>query len=51
MSFNETKFFYYDEYCKTCRSKELDEEEEPCATCIIFCIDPVINKPYKYVED
>jgi hypothetical protein len=45
------KIVRFDEYCKTCTSRLLDESEEPCNTCLEVSVREGTREPLKYVKD
>ena len=44
------KIVHFDEYCKTCVSKDRKEHEEPCCHCLDEPVRPNSHKPAKYVK-
>ena len=44
------KEVYFDEYCKTCRYKDVKEEEEPCWSCLKEPANLYSHKPVNYKE-
>ena len=45
------KEVYFDQYCPTCVSRELKEDEEPCYDCLAEPVNQYSHKPVKYEED
>ena len=46
----EFKEVYFDQYCKTCVSKDVKENEEPCYECLDNPVNSYSHKPVKYVK-
>ena len=44
------KIVHFDEYCKTCVSKDCPEEDKPCSICLDEPVRPNSHKPAKYVK-
>lgn len=44
------KIVHFDEYCKTCASKDVKQHEEPCCSCLDEPVRPNSHKPVKYEE-
>lgn len=42
------KEVYFDEYCKSCRHKKVDENEMPCDACLSEPINMNTHRPVKY---
>lgn len=47
---NEYKEVYFSKYCKTCKHKELKNNEEPCNSCLDEPINLFSHKPVKWEE-
>lgn len=45
------KEVYFDQYCQTCKSFDLKEDEEPCCDCLSEPVNQYSHKPVKYEED
>ena len=43
-----TKEVYFDQYCKTCKSSNVTEIEEPCAECLEHPVNEYSHKPVNY---
>lgn len=48
---NGMKEVYFDQYCPTCVSRELKEDEESCYDCLSEPVNQYSHKPVKYEED
>ena len=48
-----TKFVKFEDYCKTCKYKNVkdDQGEEPCCSCLEECTNTYSHKPVNYVKD
>ena len=44
------KEVYFNQYCKTCKYKNLKESEEPCDECLSNPINEYSHKPINYKE-
>lgn len=44
------KEVYFNEYCESCRYKDLDSENTPCYECLGEPVNLNSHKPVKYVE-
>lgn len=44
------KEVYFNEYCETCKYKDLEESEEPCNECLTNPVNEHSHKPVKYEE-
>lgn len=44
----EDKEVYFHEYCKTCKYLELNENEEPCDTCLDNSTNVESHKPVEW---
>lgn len=44
------KEVYFDEYCKTCKFKDLKEDKTPCDECLQEPANVYSHKPVKYVK-
>lgn len=44
------KEVYFDEYCKICEHKDLDETEKPCCICLSESMNLHSHKPIKFKE-
>lgn len=44
------KEVYFDQYCKTCKHKEVWEGEDPCAECLDEPYNVDSHKPVKWEE-
>ena len=42
------KEVYYDEYCKTCKHKSVEEHDEPCNECLNESLNWNTHRPVKY---
>lgn len=42
------KEVYFHEYCKTCKHKDVKDQDEPCNTCLEDPINLYSHKPVKY---
>jgi hypothetical protein len=40
----------FDQYCKSCKHKNLKENEEPCAECLDNPLNRYTDKPINYEE-
>lgn len=45
------KEVYFNEYCETCKFKDMKENEEPCAECLSYPANVYSHKPINYGED
>lgn len=45
------KEVYFDQYCQTCKHKDLDGTEEPCNECLHEPSMPNSHKPLKYEKE
>ena len=45
------KEVYFHEYCKTCKHKEVKDQDEPCNTCLEDPINLYSHKPVKWEEN
>lgn len=50
MDANEMKEVYFDQYCQTCKHKDLKESEEPCNECLTETVNLYSHKPVKWEE-
>ena len=41
---------YFDEYCETCKYKDLKESEDPCFGCLENPVNLYSHKPVNYKE-
>lgn len=41
----------FEEYCKTCKYKQVAEVKDPCNECLDQCWNEETRKPVKYEED
>lgn len=48
MKDNAYKIVYFGEYCKTCKHKEVKEEDDPCYDCLHEPVNLNSHKPVKY---
>lgn len=48
---NGMKEVYFDQYCKTCKHKNLKEHEEPCAECLDEGANQNSHKPVRWEEE
>lgn len=48
--FLEDKEVYFEEYCKKCIHKDLEESEEPCDECLVIQTNLYSHKPICYRE-
>ena len=44
------KEVYFDQYCKTCQHKDVDESEDPCDECLNEPVNSYSHKPVNYEE-
>lgn len=44
------KLVYFDEYCKTCKHKNVVEDSEPCDECLTEPARQYSHKPVKWEE-
>lgn len=44
------KEVYFDQYCKTCQYKDVDESEDPCDECLNEPVNSYSHKPVNYEE-
>lgn len=44
------KEVYFDQYCKTCKHKDLKEEEDPCDECLENPVNTYSHKPVNWEE-
>lgn len=44
------KEVYFDQYCKTCKNRDLDEDKEQCSDCLNEPVNQNSHKPVKYEE-
>ena len=44
------KIVYFDEYCLTCKHKDLPESDDPCDECLCNPANIDSHKPIKYEE-
>ena len=44
------KEVYYDEYCPSCKNKNVHESEEPCRECLNSPVNLYSHKPTLYKE-
>ena len=44
------KEVYFDQYCKTCKFKDKDEQQDPCDECLNEYFNEGSHKPVKYKE-
>lgn len=44
------KEVYFDQYCKTCKHKDLDEHEDPCDECLNEPQNLYSHKPVNWEE-
>lgn len=44
------KEVFYDQYCKTCKHKDIAEEKDPCNECLERPVMENSHKPFKYEE-
>lgn len=45
------KEVYYDQYCDSCKHKDVPEAEDPCHDCLNEPARQYSHKPAKYEED
>lgn len=50
MDFDDYKEVYFDQYCKTCKHKDLHESEEPCNECLTIPANIQSHKPVRWEE-
>ena len=48
---NDYKEVLYNEYCKKCVHKDLDEHEEPCEECMSEPVNLWSKRPVKFEEN
>lgn len=44
------KEVYFNEYCKTCKNKDLDEKKDPCFECLSEPMNLYSHKPVRWEE-
>lgn len=44
------KEVYFDQYCKTCKHSDAEEEEEPCCSCLAEPTNLYSHKPVMWKE-
>ena len=44
------KEVYFDEYCKTCRHKDLKGDEDPCCECLKEPVNLYSHKPVRWED-
>lgn len=44
------KEVYFNEYCKSCKFKDLTEDDTPCDECLETPVNVYSHKPIKYKE-
>ena len=44
------KIVFFDEYCTKCKHEAVDENQEPCETCLIEFMNWASHKPVKFEE-
>ena len=44
------KEVYFNQYCKTCQHKDVDESEDPCDECLNEPVNSYSHKPVNYEE-
>ena len=44
------KEVYFNEYCQSCKFKDLKEDETPCDECLSNPVNVYSHKPVKYEE-
>lgn len=44
------KEVYFGEYCKTCKHKDLPEDEDPCDECLSETVNLFSHKPVRWEE-
>lgn len=49
--YDSDKEVYFDQYCKTCVSKDVKEHEDPCHDCLNHPSNTDSHKPVRYVSD
>lgn len=42
------KEVYFDQYCKTCKHKDKEENEDPCFDCLAEPANVYSHKPVRY---
>lgn len=50
MDYQDYKEVYFDKYCKSCKHKKCEENEEPCDECLSEPTNLYTHKPVKYEE-
>ena len=50
MQIGEEKIVHFNEYCDTCKYKELAESEDPCFDCLAEPVNVYSHKPTKWEE-
>lgn len=45
------KEVYFDQYCKTCKHKDVDEVKDPCNECLGEPCNLHSHKPVNYIAD
>lgn len=48
MDYQDYKEVYFHEYCKTCKHKKVEENEEPCEECLSEPTNLHSHKPVNY---
>lgn len=44
------KEVYFDQYCKTCKHGEVEDDKDPCHECLDYPTNTLSHKPVKYEE-
>ena len=47
---NGEKIVEYDKYCEKCEYSKLQENEEPCDSCLLEPVNAFSHKPVKFKE-
>lgn len=50
METSSQKIVRFDVYCRTCKFKDLREDEDPCDYCLANPVNTNSHKPVKYKE-
>lgn len=48
MEIGEEKIVHFNEYCETCRYKDLPESEDPCFDCLAEPVNVYSHKPTEW---
>lgn len=50
MDIGETKEVHFNEYCATCKYRDLDESDDPCYDCLDEPVNVYSHKPVYWKE-